>query len=400
MTKPHKLPISPVLAVAFFVGVVVSCHALSWIAAGSFWAGQDVVFNVAMGLGRILTWPWLLYSLSGLPVPASASAAYFVNGIGWGWVGVVLGMWLDGRRVGMAPPQVDAKEHSGRRVIAWGLGSAAGITVLGGVLVWVTAVAGTSLTLMRAASTDPMQQLRGLTDLDTLADQYRRSLEGEAEPHHADLKRQCEQAFPVLMELLRDDQAFVRAKAIDILALMGLHKERALSAILEKTRDEDAEVRGAVCLALSRLAQVEDDRVTSALIALAKDPDATVRWVAVRELPHVPVPTAVQIEILQESLFDPDASVRSWAVMSLPVDGVAAVESVGLSRAALSDPDELVRVLAAEALAKSGAAARASLPDLRKAASDDESRDVRDAATEAIRKIEGSTPAPPRDPGD
>lgn len=127
-----------------------------------------------------------------------------------------------------------------------------------------------------------------------------------------------------------------------------------------------------------------------------------VRSVAASGLAHIGSDALAVVGPLGTALKDRDLNVRYYAAQALSRMGAAAAPAVPALVGALDahpdrDPDlegppryyKDARAVAAEALGAIGPAAKAAVPRLREVAAKDEAAEVRSAAAEALKKIEG-----------
>ncbi|MCX7840301.1 MAG: HEAT repeat domain-containing protein, partial [Anaerolineae bacterium] len=184
-----------------------------------------------------------------------------------------------------------------------------------------------------------------------------------------------QQAVPLLIAALRDEDANVRERAAYALGEIG--DVRAVEPLLVALRDENADVRGRAADALGRIGDV---RAVEPLLVALRDESRLVRASAADALGKIGDVRAV--EALLVALRDEDTSVHTSAVGALgEIGDVQAVEPLLV---ALRDEDAMVRLRAADALVKIGdaRAVEALLVALR-----DEDAMVRLRAADALGKI-------------
>ncbi len=192
-------------------------------------------------------------------------------------------------------------------------------------------------------------------------------------PEPATQKEAREVAAVALVPVTSDPDALVRASAVEAL---GKTAGPAFEATLAAAgTDADPRVRAEAALALFRQRQLKrvpeySTAAVNALLALAEDGDAEVRWRAVYAFTRWPEPRAQAA--LERASRAADARERLFAVRALAKLGVVA--DPGL----VSDPDPYVR---AEAVGSYGAGRAADR--LPAAAFIDESPHVRAAAADA-----------------
>ena len=144
-----------------------------------------------------------------------------------------------------------------------------------------------------------------------------------------------------------------------------------------------------ICLVLGALGCAREEEIdVKALLEQAKDADADVRYMAVKQLGDLGSEGGEALSTLTNALRDTDATVRIGAVYALgqlgPIAGPAEPE---LREALLKDAEIDVRVGAAYALPSLGPAAEASLPALR-SLTNHANAQLRDKSRLAIRHIE------------
>jgi cyclophilin family peptidyl-prolyl cis-trans isomerase/HEAT repeat protein len=192
-------------------------------------------------------------------------------------------------------------------------------------------------------------------------------------PEPATLRDARDAAAAALVAVAADPDAGVRAAAVEALGkTAGAGYEATIAAAVT---DVDARVRAEAALAFFRQRQLKrvpeySTAAVNALLALANDDDAEVRWRAVYAFTRWPEPRAQAA--LERASRSVDARERLFAVRALAKLGVAA--DPGL----LSDPDVYVRAEAVGSYVAGGAADR-----LPASAFIDESAHARAAAADA-----------------
>lgn len=220
-----------------------------------------------------------------------------------------------------------------------------------------------------------------------------------------------------LAEALRDGSPKIRAAAAFVLGPLAEKAKPAVPALLNALGDKETEVRVWAARSLIEIDPAHPD-VTAALVKTLRDPNPDVRRVAlsfvIRLGPAATGAAHPMADLLQDTeagirakacvayrrlgtdgkpgipalishLADPDAEVRSRAAQALLAIGPEAIAP--LVRA-LKDRDPKLRKPAAEILGGFGSEARTAAPDLLDASKDDDPG-VKQAAADALRKLQG-----------
>jgi HEAT repeat protein len=233
-------------------------------------------------------------------------------------------------------------------------------------------------------------------------------------------------AVAALTDAVKDPSEEVRAAAVRTLTQLGLDALPAVPSMIDLVKDKKAGrfSRGNAALALVRIAPT-DDKVLPALVevlgdkeapkgvlvdaaravgvlkregadavealgALLSDSDTDVRRAAATTLGLIGQPARRVLPALQKAVKDPDKEVRGQAIHTIGKLGKDAAEAVKvLAEAVTADKNTEVRLAAIQALAEMGDAAKDALPALMNATNDPK-KDVREAAQEAVKKIQGS----------
>jgi HEAT repeat protein len=173
------------------------------------------------------------------------------------------------------------------------------------------------------------------------------------------LTRGGRDALPVLIELLRHPQSWIRAEAAMALAMMGEDARPAGSFLRKALHDEHPVVRGDATHALARVGlPVETEPL---LIELLGDGEKYVREMAALGLHVLGCPDAA-IDPLRRALRDPDEGVRDHAVWALGSAGDRGGPAVPDLAALLAVEDARFGVI--RSLGRIGPAARAAVPAL------------------------------------
>lgn len=200
------------------------------------------------------------------------------------------------------------------------------------------------------------------------------------------------EAVPELTKALKDKTSEVRVVAAA--ALWRLPDPSAVPALLECVNDKDKAVREWSALALGVAA---DGRATAELIRLLGDPERQVRLAAVRSLGRINQKDGLKPLVTYLSSGKRDDEEKEEVVNALA--GIDAPErtSALLEVLAAAAKDEKLRLHVVLALGKMGDTS--ALPTLRKAGQRDESKSVRDAATQAYAAVLGRSKAAAKSDG-
>lgn len=192
--------------------------------------------------------------------------------------------------------------------------------------------------------------------------------------------------LPALIEAAGDADPGVRVMALSELA-SALDDEGVWSTVLGATRDRDVNVRNEAIRALGRKPQLARFAVVREALAPAlKESNEVNRGFAARTLSGYAQLVPGDVPELYDALADPNPFVRRMVCESLP-DRRGARPVVPILIRSLDDLAPEVRRAAAWRLGTLGLDAEAALTDLRRAIEDNDGI-VRDAASEAVRRIE------------
>jgi len=194
-------------------------------------------------------------------------------------------------------------------------------------------------------------------------------------------------AKPALMKALKDEADIVRYHAARSLGLLGSGAIEAVPELLNALKDVDAEVRIGAAQSMHRLDPSQIDAVGFLINEMQTAPfDAGTAALALGELG----PDAKKaIPYIIEMLGLEDRSARMSAAEALGLFGPDAAEAVPALIKALDDSQEWVRMRAARSLGQIGPAASAAISKLKLVSEGDRFDYVRQAAQEAIGRIEG-----------
>ena len=205
-------------------------------------------------------------------------------------------------------------------------------------------------------------------------------------------------AIPLLVDLLRHEQASFRRSALNELIDLAPDTESIQPALRRALGDADVIVAGDAARALGALGPRASPSV-SALVKTLSHADPYVRIYAAEALASIGPKAAGATRALAQALGDPIPGVRWAAGEALASIGPAAQSAVPQLIEALKDEFLYVRICAAGALGSIGPKARAARGALRAAASDPTMRSEAEWALDRIAGV-GSretvlSPAPP-----
>jgi HEAT repeat protein len=184
----------------------------------------------------------------------------------------------------------------------------------------------------------------------------------------------------------------VQSIAVGIIRRLGPKAKALVPSLVKELSDPDPNHRQEVAFALAAMGPDAVEAVPALAKAL-EDSEASVRNTACYALGKIGPAAKSAIPALQRSARSSDdkflkvASV--WALLRIePANQPLRILAVPLLVTAFTESDrELVKVEVLSALGDIGPAAAPAIPLLEKAAKEDSSADVREAATEAIKKI-------------
>ena len=204
-------------------------------------------------------------------------------------------------------------------------------------------------------------------------------------------------AIPLLVDLLRDEDVFIRRNAIDTLIDFAPHTEGIQPALRRALSDEDELVAGDAARALGALGRRASPSV-GALVKTLSHKDEYTRVYAAEALASIGPMAAAATHDLANALADPIPGVRWAACEALGSIGPAAHPAVPQLIDALADEFLYVRMFAAGALGSIGPKAQAAREALRAAARDPALRHEAEWALNRIAGVElGLRPQLPLD---
>jgi len=180
-------------------------------------------------------------------------------------------------------------------------------------------------------------------------------------------------------------------RAIGVGMLSGRPSSDVVPVLLGLLKDPDATVRAQVTYAL-RERRPDSAEVIDALIEALSDPSDIVRVGAAEALGEIGAPAARAAPEIVKLAASGDSWVRTAALGAIEKMGPAASAVVSQLIALLGDKDAQVRSAAADALGAIGPAASAAVPALTDLL-DDSAFFVVDSAEEAVERITGAKPS-------
>lgn len=256
------------------------------------------------------------------------------------------------------------------------------------------------------ASTDPEARQAAVTGLSSLAEGMkpaaREELAGNLVPLLADPDRDVGRAAgAALIRIGGDAVAALRAKVADpalrlqimeVVSALGPAAKPVAAELVTALGEPSDEVRGEAAVALAAIGEGAVGAVSPLSAILTDDAAAAgLRYAAAYALGSIG-PAAAAAEPALRKLAESDdemmATVAVWAALRVkPGDASLFDAAIPRLRRALRADRELARLEAAVALGDIGPAAASAIPILELVSEDDPVKRVRDAASEALRKI-------------
>ncbi len=200
-----------------------------------------------------------------------------------------------------------------------------------------------------------------------------------------------QEALASFVRTLKDKNAssLVKRQAADSLAKLGKEAKDAAPALVESLKDKDKHVR---MFSAKALGAIGPDVAKTAIPGLTKaleDEDKNVSEAAAEALGKMG-PAAVSVMI--DNLRKKDVYARRLAAESLGKMGAEAKSAVSTLTDVTKDRDKETRLAAIRALGQIGPEAKSAVPTLTDLADREKTRDrdVRDAASMALRQIRGA----------
>jgi HEAT repeat protein len=189
---------------------------------------------------------------------------------------------------------------------------------------------------------------------------------------------------PLLEAALRDDDAGIRWHAAAAFVHLGRRAAGSAAALFAAMHDPEWNVRNSAGRALEEVAGPEHAALLSAALV---EPNVETRYHVARALARLGPRASPALPALLETLADEDWEVRMESCWTLAAIGPSARTAQDALLRTLRDPDPQVRAAAAWGLAQIGAGPEVAGP--LRALLDDPVRDVRTAAADALRRVEG-----------
>ena len=172
---------------------------------------------------------------------------------------------------------------------------------------------------------------------------------------HKAIKRfglEPKELVPILVELLGESEAAVRARAAKELRRFGPETKDAVPALIKALADSDADVRRQASGALGAIGPDAREAVPALITALG-DNDPSVRKTAVYAIEKIHAAPELAGPALTVLLSDPDPGIRKRALAALQHLGYTGHDFLqSLEKVADKDPDTSVRKLASDMLRK------------------------------------------------
>jgi HEAT repeat protein len=179
---------------------------------------------------------------------------------------------------------------------------------------------------------------------------------------------------------------------LEILAALGSNAKPVVDDVIKALDDSDPMVQGEAAVAIAAIGPDAAAAVPTLLKTLADDkaaPDS--RYSAAYALGRIGPAAQSATETLRSLIASPDevlATVAAWSMLKItPEDKTLLDQAIPALRKAVRADRELVRLEAAVSLGDIGPAASSAIPILELVSEEDSSRQVRDAAGKALKKI-------------
>ena len=186
----------------------------------------------------------------------------------------------------------------------------------------------------------------------------------------------------------------LRGPVLEILAAMGPTAKPAVDDVIKSLEDSDPIIRGEAAVTIATIGPDAAAAVPSLLKILTAGETATDgRYSAAYALGRIGPAALPAAESLRSLISSPDevlATVAAWSMLKItPEDKTLLDQAIPALRKAVRADRELVRLEAAVSLGDIGPAAASAIPILELVSEEDSSRQVRDAAGAALKKIRG-----------
>ena len=203
-------------------------------------------------------------------------------------------------------------------------------------------------------------------------------------------------AVEALREALKNDQTKIRQSAAETLMSLGSDAEVVLPALIDAAlHDQDRDVRVYALASLGQIGPGASQAVEPLLDLLRHEQDPHIILSAIRALGQIGPGARAAIPLLTPMLKEPRHNAWMFAAQALGRIGPEAREEALIAIPALieclkTDQHPAGRRTAATFLAEMGPAARQAVPAL-KAATQDPAQEVRRAAVETLKVLNGTT---------
>ena len=186
----------------------------------------------------------------------------------------------------------------------------------------------------------------------------------------------------------------LRGRVLEILAALGSKAKPVVDDVIKSLDDSDPMIRGEAAVAI---AAIGPDAAAAVPVLLKSLTDANaspdIRYSAAYALGRIGPAAQPAAEQMRSLVTSPDevlATVASWSMLKITPDDKSLLDqAIPALRKAVRADREIVRLEAAVTLGDIGPAASSAIPILELVSEEDSSRQVRDAAGKALKKIRG-----------
>ena len=209
------------------------------------------------------------------------------------------------------------------------------------------------LLLKKFKSPDPNERLDAAMAFKTIGDEYHSALyfsKNADIAYYKDaytkkiprLRKICNDAIPLLVERLKDNDANVRCCAAESLGFIRLQLELTVPALTAAISDRDADVRSEALFSLAKMKLPETTSIKPFRVAQG-DVNIKVRSNAVRAMGELFPTNPTAEEYLAEALADPEGKVRSAAALAFSKRQNCSAKAIAALIKSLGDGDTTVR---------------------------------------------------------
>jgi len=186
----------------------------------------------------------------------------------------------------------------------------------------------------------------------------------------------------------------LRGRVLEILAALGPKAKLVVDDVIKALDDSDPMIRGEAAVAI---AAIGPDAAAAVPVLLKSLTDANaspdIRYSAAYALGRIGPAAQPAAEQMRSLVTSPDevlATVASWSMLKITPDDTSLLDqAIPALRKAVRADREIVRLEAAVTLGDIGPAASSAIPILELVSEEDSSRQVREAAGKALKKIRG-----------